>query len=791
MNGKLRMTELFAGIGAQAQACEDLGLDFESIVCEIDDKAYKSYCAIHGDTPNLGDITKVERLPPADVVFYSWPCIRGDQRVHTARGLVPIKEVRVGDEVLTHMGRYKTVTAHAMTGIHGTVKIHTPISDLYCTKDHMIYTRFKIRPNGHKDEDGIVRRKFTPAYWAPAISLQGENYVGYVVNPNEIPLEWEGADVKGPHGMPIRRTALREHLNNEDFWWICGRYVADGWTFQSETQSARVSIAIGKGKDADIEKITKVFHATVTKERTATRCHICNTEFKEFVLKYFGHGASNKFIHQDVLNLPVHLLKAFLEGYISGDGNFNKEGQEWCCNSVSERLIRDLQQAIMKVYHMAPKYTFTKRPETTVIEGRTVNQKDTHTLRWHTEARKQDKMFYEDGIIWAPVKGVESLNPTQVYDISVEDDNSFVCEGMIVHNCQAVSIAGMQSGMKEGSGTTSSLLWEVIRLLKVAEEERNLPEYLCAENVYAVLNKRNKPELDRMISILEEMGYTVSYEILNAKDYGVPQNRKRFFMVASLHHGRFVFPAPCPDGRVLKDVLEPPEDVPEKCWLSKERIAKYEEHYERCQKAGNGFGWNPTDGSEVGKAVTTSADRQYSNMLIQCGVLNQPGHECINRVYDANGISPTVTTPSGGGHLPKIKWPAGTAKGFMEAHDGDGLVMARPTLARGTVQPQTAPTVTCGNTTGVCVKDPREAVKEALEGNLRIRYISPLEAWRLQGFSDEAYYKARAVPTSDTQLYKQAGNSIAVPCLTAIFKGMFIDETWEKEATKQVKLTEE
>lgn len=204
--------------------------------------------------------------------------------------------------------------------------------------------------------------------------------------------------------------------------------------------------------------------------------------------------------------------------------------------------------------------------------------------------------------------------------------------------CQSVSIQGRQTGMKEGSGTTSSLLWEVIRLLKVAEEEGNLPEYLCAENVYAVLNKRNKPELDRMIFILEEMGYTVSYEILNAKDYGVPQNRKRFFMVASLHHGRFVFPAPCPDGRVLKDVLEPPEDVPEKCWLSKERIAKYEEHYQRCQKAGNGFGWNPTDGSEVGKAVTTSADRQYSNMLIQCGVLNQPGHECINRVYDANGI---------------------------------------------------------------------------------------------------------------------------------------------------------
>lgn len=358
--------------------------------------------------------------------------------------------------------------------------------------------------------------------------------------------------------------------------------------------------------------------------------------------------------------------------------------------------------------------------------------------------------------------------------------------------CQDLSIAsGFQKGFKEGSGTRSSLAWEVIRLLRKAKEEGNLPEYLLMENVPAILNKRNIKEFERLVGVLEDIGYTSTYQVLNAKDYGVPQNRKRCFMVSTLHHGKFVFPAPCPDGRVLKDVLEPVEDVPEKCWLSKERIAKYEEHYERCRKAGNGFGWNPTDGSEIGKAVTTSADRQYSNMLIQCGTLNQPGHECINRIYDANGISPTVTTPSGGGHLPKIRWPAGTSKDFMEAHDGDGLVMARPTLARGTVQPQTAPTVTCGNTTGVCVNDPREAVKEAMEGHLRIRYISPLEAWRLQGFSDEAYYKAKAVPTSDTQLYKQAGNSIAVPCLTAIFRGMFVDGTWEKETIKQLKLKEE
>ena len=74
MEGKLRIVELFAGIGAQAMALEQLGIPYESTVCEIDRNAYASYCAIHGDTPNLGDITKVEHLPDCDLMTYSFPC---------------------------------------------------------------------------------------------------------------------------------------------------------------------------------------------------------------------------------------------------------------------------------------------------------------------------------------------------------------------------------------------------------------------------------------------------------------------------------------------------------------------------------------------------------------------------------------------------------------------------------------------------------------------------------------------------------------------------------------------
>ena len=155
--------------------------------------------------------------------------------------------------------------------------------------------------------------------------------------------------------------------------------------------------------------------------------------------------------------------------------------------------------------------------------------------------------------------------------------------------CQDLSVAsGTQKGFAEGSGTRSALAWEVIRLLKVGKDEGTLPEFLVMENVPAILNKRNIDEFKRLVKELEGIGYTSTYQVLNAKDYGVPQNRKRCFMVSTLAHGRFVFPGPCPDGRVLKDVLQPADEIPEKLWLSEETVARYDEHWKGRQAASGG-----------------------------------------------------------------------------------------------------------------------------------------------------------------------------------------------------------
>lgn len=158
--------------------------------------------------------------------------------------------------------------------------------------------------------------------------------------------------------------------------------------------------------------------------------------------------------------------------------------------------------------------------------------------------------------------------------------------------CQDFSNAGKQMGGEEGSGTRSSLLWECRRAI-VAKR----PKYLLLENVKALVSKKFLPLFNKWQEELEGYGYATFAKVLNAKDYGVPQNRERIFLFSIRHDGENVnyhFPLPFPLELRLKDVLE--EHVDEKYYLSDETIKNFEAHLQRNKENGNGFGWKPTEG---------------------------------------------------------------------------------------------------------------------------------------------------------------------------------------------------
>lgn len=358
-------------------------------------------------------------------------------------------------------------------------------------------------------------------------------------------------------------------------------------------------------------------------------------------------------------------------------------------------------------------------------------------------------------------------------------DKDIQCD-LIMHGspCQDFSVAGKNAGGDKGSGTRSSLMYETLRIV-----EKLKPKYVIWENVKNLLSKKHRHNFDAYLVAMEKLGYNSYYQVLNAKNYGVPQNRERVFTVSIRNDGKFdsyfLFPEPIPLEMKLKDVLE--RDLDEKYYLSDNKVKTLK------------F-------SDISKTIRSSRRRSLdrnSGDIVKIGDLDIKGQDLIRRVYDPGGVSPTLSTMQGGNRQPKVMIVASRGRGenneqhleprsdgvtntitsvqkdnyvaiktankagYDLATDGDGIDLAYPDskTRRGRVGHGVSKTLPTSDSQGV------------MDG-YRIRKLTPLECWRLMGFDDADFYKAEKV-NSNTQLYKQAGNSIVVNVLMAILKGLY------------------
>ena len=176
-------------------------------------------------------------------------------------------------------------------------------------------------------------------------------------------------------------------------------------------------------------------------------------------------------------------------------------------------------------------------------------------------------------------------------DLGITDTDKFTYVLTYSFPCQDLSSAGKGAGMEKGSGTRSGLLWEVERLLDECEK---LPQVLLMENVPEVIGSKNIKHFAKWVEFLDKLGYHSKWGLLNAKDYGIPQNRNRCFMVSILGDYYYEFPQPKPLKLRLKDMLE--DNVDEKYYLSNKTIDMFIKHTEKKQSEGCGFKFEPTDG---------------------------------------------------------------------------------------------------------------------------------------------------------------------------------------------------
>lgn len=338
--------------------------------------------------------------------------------------------------------------------------------------------------------------------------------------------------------------------------------------------------------------------------------------------------------------------------------------------------------------------------------------------------------------------------------------------------CQDISVAGNQKGFERKSGTRSGLLWECERIISSVK-----PKYLLMENVKNLVSKKFKPGFQEWVAYLESLGYSNYWEVLNAKNFGIPQNRERVFMVSILEeHEPYVFPKPIKLEKRLRDVLE--IEVDDKYYLDNERSRQLIATITDENKIKKSTVVDATTASpkvkEIMNTITARYDSgiQHNYKSIGGAVIEPYVAACRGRgknndqQLEANktGTSNALTTVKKDNYvLEGIPIKNNTAKGYLIANDGDGVDLAYPTsnTRRGRVQKDKSQTLTTDDSKGVIDK-------------FSIRKLTPLECFRLMDVSDEDFYKAQSV-NSNSQLYKQAGNSIVVSVLEAIFNNMFLE----------------
>lgn len=365
--------------------------------------------------------------------------------------------------------------------------------------------------------------------------------------------------------------------------------------------------------------------------------------------------------------------------------------------------------------------------------------------------------------------------------------------------CQDFSQAGLQRGGEQGSGTRSSLLWECERAIAAKR-----PKYLLMENVSALVSQKFIKLFNRWQVVLQGYGYRNFAKVLNAKDYGVPQNRERIFLVSIREDGespRYEFPQKEKLTRRLKDVLE--TEVEERYYLNDERVRGLLLSTQKEKDAGRGFAFEPKTGDDTANSVTCNAGSRKTDNFIQVVGDLQPDNRRPksrvtrqqNYVIGADGGSMAITAEHA--RLPfKIAEPqviGSTQKNaFVGSTEGVSPIINAACGMGGGQTPMVSVHPLSHKAEFRGFDDEKSPALRATDykapvcatDGFRIRKLTPRECFRLMDVSESDIDKIQEAGISNSQQYKLAGNSIVVACLYHIFRKLFVDTQQENNQLK-------
>lgn len=535
---KIKVFTTFSGYDSQCLGLDrlkeyDPEFDYELVGwSEIEKNAIKAHNALYPEYAdrNLGDITKIDwsQVEDFDLFTYSSPCFPENTLVLTRDGYKKISTVTDEDIVLTHTGDMKPVIRSGHKHYKDSLyTVETGFSRVKCTRNHPFYVA-RISPDGDVIETD----------WIKAEDLKPGDYLAHIT------------------GIVNDETT---DGSLESFYYLLGRMAGEKNRNKLNARERTLTLSC---------------YGSYSTKNLYT--HLCEFPFEykpvlednisKFVISLGHHYDKFKEIEESGYGLVANETSrenctAFLDGFTDTLLSSYKN-DTFVYESLSKVFICVLGQFISKAFGTSYK-----------VSEKTVNRETVYEMEFSADDDVVSDTYRTGSITWYPLVNVTSEeSELTVYNLEVEDVHSYTADSITVHNCQSFSSAGLQHGGEEGSGTRSSLLWECKRC--IAEKR---PKFLLLENVTALVSDKFIDLFNRWIYLVNSYGYKSYWKILNAADFGVPQNRPRVFLVSIRNDIdlNYTFPEPVESRPHLYEILEPDDKVEEKLYRRNPRKDRF------------------------------------------------------------------------------------------------------------------------------------------------------------------------------------------------------------------------
>lgn len=462
MSNGINVLNLCDGISCGKVALDRAGIKVNKYFSsEIDENAIAISKKNHDGIIRLGDITKWREwdLPHIDLVLSGTPCFPAGALVLREDGFVPIEEIKVGDMVMTHKGRLRRVLATG-SKLSETIMLKGQGSvGIECTPNHPFYSVHKQWPHtaGNPSNKSIV----SEPEWVEAKDMKSKFWLNVcnVEEPTEVPQFDEAQFNVSDCGH------IKDFQMTSAFFYFVGRWLGDGWANVHKRKNRvhsnlkRVYVCCSHEEEEYLEKKLSEtgLYFSRTDNGSTMRFTCSSTQLYDWIVGNFGVHAGGKNIPYWCLGMPVEFRKAMFEGYIDADGTNRDNGVR--SNSINRGLTVGMKLIAGSLGMASSTYKLNTK-ENGMIEGRIVNQKPLYEQSYYHDSRSA--MFLDTGWFGC-VRSVEPCRDTaMVYNLEVEEDNSYTVDGIAVHNCQGFSRAGMMLNFKD---ERSKLFFEFVDIL--------------------------------------------------------------------------------------------------------------------------------------------------------------------------------------------------------------------------------------------------------------------------------------------------------------------------------------